>query len=110
MHDAVSVRTDHRCAAIGCSARVPANRLLCYPHWQLLPPLLRAGLADLYVPGQEVDHTLVQPGYRRRAREAILVVALADRLLSERAVSAALAAALDRINLPEEIESECRGK
>lgn len=45
----------HRCHAEGCTTRVPANLLMCKPHWLKVPAAIRDEVWATYRRGQEVD-------------------------------------------------------
>lgn len=64
----------HLCHAVGCNVRTLPNRLMCPPHWFMVPPEIRRRVWQLYRPGQEEDHAPSQP-YIDAAREAINAVA-----------------------------------
>jgi len=67
----------HLCHAIDCNIRVPANRLMCAPHWFMVPRILRTEVWRTYRPGQERDKSPSR-AYLDAAREAINVVAMAE--------------------------------
>lgn len=45
----------HLCHAVGCNERVLPSRLMCPPHWFMVPRALRTRVWRAYRPGQEVD-------------------------------------------------------
>ena len=67
----------HLCHAIGCDVRCPPNRLMCAPHWFMVPEAQRRAVWRLYRPGQEVDRNPSQ-AYLEAARAAINSVAAAE--------------------------------
>lgn len=71
---APTVAPAHECAARGCGRRVPANRLMCGPHWRKVPRQLRLRVWGTYRPGQELDHDL-SPDYVHAVRLAVVAVA-----------------------------------
>lgn len=67
----------HLCHAVGCNIRVPPNRLMCAPHWFMVPHPLRREVWRQYRPGQEEDKKPTA-AYLNAAREAINAVALQE--------------------------------
>lgn len=66
--------SQHLCHAVGCNIRVPANRLMCAPHWFMVPADMRRRVWQTYRFEQEIDGK-PSKAYRDAAREAINAVA-----------------------------------
>lgn len=64
----------HHCHAIGCNVPVEPWRLMCLPHWRMVPPALRADVWHFYRRGQERDKN-PSPEWLLAARAAIDAVA-----------------------------------
>ncbi len=67
----------HLCHAKGCAREVPPARLMCKPHWWMVPQELRIAVRREYVPGQErrKDPTVA---YLEAAAAAIEAVAFKE--------------------------------
>ncbi|HLO87207.1 MAG TPA: hypothetical protein VK203_19675 [Nostocaceae cyanobacterium] len=62
--------TKHLCHVPGCNVEVPPKLLMCKPHWNLVPPLLKAEVCRCYRPGQEITKTPTAE-YLKASRQAI---------------------------------------
>jgi hypothetical protein len=49
------VRDAKLCAAIGCSERIPASKVMCAVHWDEVPDDLRRLIWRAYAPGQKLS-------------------------------------------------------
>ncbi len=63
----------HTCHAIGCNRQVPAQAIMCRPHWFMVPKPLREEISLTYRPGHEIDK---EPSAEyldaaRRAKQAV---------------------------------------
>ncbi len=63
----------HTCHAHGCPVVVPPKRLMCKPHWCLVPKPLQKGVWDNYRAGQENDKKPTAE-YLKAAKTAIMSV------------------------------------
>lgn len=64
----------HKCHARGCDAEVPPARLMCGPHWRLVPQPLKDAVWATYRRGQEITKTPTAE-YLEAAKAAIEAVA-----------------------------------
>jgi len=64
----------HRCHAVGCTATVPPNLLMCRRHWYMVPKPLRDEVWHHYRPGQE-RHKRPSEAYLAAAKRAVDAVA-----------------------------------
>lgn len=63
----------HHCIMSNCAQEIPANRLMCRPHWKMVPQELQRAVWKHYRPGQEVDRNL-SCDYMIAAKRAIEAV------------------------------------
>ena len=64
----------HYCHATACQTPVPRERLMCEPHWRMVPLATQRQVWATYRPGQ-CDDMNPRPAYCRAARDAVVAVA-----------------------------------
>jgi hypothetical protein len=67
----------HTCHAIGCNRDIPPERLMCYPHWKMVPKYLQRRVWATYRPGQ-CDDWQPSAEYCSAAKAAVFAVAQAE--------------------------------
>lgn len=63
----------HTCHVPDCKMEVPPERLMCYPHWKMVPKDLQAAVWRHYRPGQ-CDDKKPSAMYLQVANQAIQAV------------------------------------
>jgi hypothetical protein len=61
----------HECHARGCSKQVAPAHFMCFKHWKMVPPRLKAAVWEHFMPGQEKSEQVVSQAYLDAANEAI---------------------------------------
>lgn len=67
-------RQAHTCHAVGCTAHVPPEMLMCKPHWFMVPAGIRKRVLMFYTPGQCHGRAPIKPAWVQAANQAILAV------------------------------------
>lgn len=67
----------HTCHAMGCETSCSPSKLMCVPHWVLVPFADKRAVLRTYHPGQERQMN-PSPAYLRAAMEAVIAVAIKE--------------------------------
>lgn len=67
----------HTCHADGCEEPVPEWKLMCQPHWRMVPKRFKDAVWATYRRGQEIDKNPTRE-YLLAARGAINAVAMKE--------------------------------
>lgn len=76
--------SSHACCALGCERRVPANHLMCAPHWYAVPRRIQRLVYDHYRVGQGFADASID--WLAAAAAAVEAIALAEGRAHDRNV------------------------
>lgn len=68
----------NKCHALECKRNVPRHKLMCHPHWLLVPREIQERVCAAYTPGQEKLNGKSSNAWVVSSRAAIKAVALQE--------------------------------